>query len=578
MRAEIKRISGHRALAGLFVVNDDECIRIHLGVGEFSTTLNQRQQYYLRTGNKGLTMARGNLALLLFLVSLFSGCGGSGSSADTSTLPVQQEPPAAVPPTPASAPAVLENIAPVTPPVMTSPSEPAQRINVTLDLSVPTNTPSGDSIYVSGDFEGWSGGGDPLYQFTPEDEGTYTLTFTADALSTIQFKVTRGSWAVEEVTGLGRQQANRVHALGQSDIRISLNVANWRDLTATLSNPDSGYWNTPTPDFSDNGERPVITLTGAPTLYLAVGEAFDDPGAAANDAQSGNLTSSIVVSHAIDTQQSGDYVVRYDVVDPDGNTAIGVSRIVRVGPAPAFSVRPVGSTHSHLGYMEVLPAEYGMHPDARFPLLIYHHGGGGDASSLDDTRDNALLAVNSLGGGPVAIAMQGSWDHTSPMIALTPQRSVLLRPSVERMDAFVEFALRNYQVDPDRVYMMGHSQGGLVSWQYAVAHPQKVSAIVPLAGGFFSGGIPDNVCDARGVAVWAFHSEDDNVISVNTGRAAVNALNNCGPAQPARFSVFSGLGHQSHQPVMTLQVFNAALASDDPFDQNLYEWLLEQPH
>ena len=155
---------------------------------------------------------------------------------------------------------------------------------------------------------------------------------------------------------------------------------------------------------------------------------------------------------------------------------------------PALSLRPSGQTASHWGYLEQLPADYGSDPDRLYPLFIFHHGGGGDAQSLDLSPTTSLEFLNALAGGPAAIAQAGQWNADSPLLTLSPQRSTIALPTPERVHAFVEYALRHYQVDPNRIYMAGFSQGGHIVWRYAVAYPQRLAAAVPLAAGFLSAG------------------------------------------------------------------------------------------
>ena len=60
----------------------------------------------------------------------------------------------------------------------------------------PENTPAKDGIYISGDFEGWTGGQDA---YRLEKTGSiYKMTFT-EPEKTIHFKFTRGSWDDVEV-------------------------------------------------------------------------------------------------------------------------------------------------------------------------------------------------------------------------------------------------------------------------------------------------------------------------------------------------------------------------------------------
>lgn len=74
---------------------------------------------------------------------------------------------------------------------------------------------------------------------------------------------------------------------------------------------------------------PVITLTGKAALKIIVGATFTDQGATATDAVDGDLTDSIVVSGAVNTEVAGTYTVTYTVSDEAGNSA-SVSRIVTV--------------------------------------------------------------------------------------------------------------------------------------------------------------------------------------------------------------------------------------------------------
>lgn len=514
------------------------------------------------------------LVVLFSFILALTGCGGSSSQAPEVMPPVIViEPPnqpdgefeAAVGPPPVS-----QN---------TDPQVPMDGlVTLTISAKLPLNTPQTDRIYLSGDFENWSGGGNPNFELIRQSNGDYQGNITLDAGSTIQYKLTRGEWGTEEVSELGRTIGNRIQAIPNTDIQISIEVANWVDLVSSMSNPYTGYWNTETPDFQVSDEKPTIELVDGQTLIVEPATTFSDPGAMATDASGNDISALIQVSGSVNSAVTGDYILSYSVEDSEGNIAVPISRIVRVidDITPNFTVRAVGTTHSHLGYIEQLPEDYGSSLNKRYPLIIYHHGGGGDASSIDDSPTNSLLTVFSLGGGTASIAMNGDWNKRSPLIALSPQRSTFSPPNFERIDAFVDFAISNYQVDPNRIYMTGHSQGGFVSWRYAVDHPDKVAAIAPIAATFFAGGIPDNICDASVVPIWSFHSKDDNVVGVERGREPINLINQCPPTQPARFTVFNGLGHQSHQYVLTLQGMGNALPEDDSFSENLYEWMMQQ--
>ncbi len=79
---------------------------------------------------------------------------------------------------------------------------------------------------------------------------------------------------------------------------------------------------------------PVISLLGASSLNLTVGDSYTDPGATALDNVDGDITSNIVVGgDTVNTAVAGTYVVTYNVSDAVGNSAAQVTRAVIVSTA-----------------------------------------------------------------------------------------------------------------------------------------------------------------------------------------------------------------------------------------------------
>ncbi|WP_298893481.1 immunoglobulin-like domain-containing protein [uncultured Psychroserpens sp.] len=82
---------------------------------------------------------------------------------------------------------------------------------------------------------------------------------------------------------------------------------------------------------------PVITLIGASTINLTVGDAYNEQGATATDNQDGDLTSSIVISGTVDTANAGSYAVTYSVSDSAGNNAQAVRTVNVSDPSSGCS-------------------------------------------------------------------------------------------------------------------------------------------------------------------------------------------------------------------------------------------------
>src|SRR5439155_20820686 len=67
-----------------------------------------------------------------------------------------------------------------------------------------------------------------------------------------------------------------------------------------------------------------------------------------------------------------------------------------------------------------------------------------------------------------------------------------------------------YKVDPKRVYFMGHSNGGFMSYRMACDHADRVAAIVSLAGATFA---DDSKCKPTApVAVVEVHGNADPTV------------------------------------------------------------------
>jgi len=74
---------------------------------------------------------------------------------------------------------------------------------------------------------------------------------------------------------------------------------------------------------------PVLSLIGANSITLNLGETFSDPGATALDETDGDLTADITTVSDVDTSVAATYTVTYSVSDSDGNSA-SLSRTVIV--------------------------------------------------------------------------------------------------------------------------------------------------------------------------------------------------------------------------------------------------------
>ena len=155
------------------------------------------------------------------------------------------------------------------------------------------------------------------------------------------------------------------------------------------------------------------------------------------------------------------------------------------------------------------------------PLLILAHGYGSheaDLFDLADYLDDRFFVVSvraplSMGGGAYA------WYPLDFTASGIEHKHAEARAGREALAAFVDEVTKAYDVDTNRVYLAGFSQGGIMSLAVGLTHPTKVSGVVVMSGLL----LPEVIAEAatggdRRLPVIAVHGKWDEVIPVSFGR------------------------------------------------------------
>lgn len=141
------------------------------------------------------------------------------------------------------------------------------------------------------------------------------------------------------------------------------------------------------------------------------------------------------------------------------------------------------------------------------PLIVALHGMGGDENSMFDSYGKELPADAEKAGFLVA-APKGRGQAS--MYRGTAEQDVL--------DVLAEVE-RTYNVDKNRVYLMGHSMGGFGTWSVAMAHPELFAALGPISGG----GDTNGMVKIKDIPQYVTHGDDDRTVNVNQSRTMVEA-------------------------------------------------------
>jgi poly(3-hydroxybutyrate) depolymerase len=213
--------------------------------------------------------------------------------------------------------------------------------------------------------------------------------------------------------------------------------------------------------------------------------------------------------------------------------------------AQVQTARYISTGPNSNGFYEYLPAGYSS--GTKYPLLVFLHGSGelGNGTTdlpnlLDDGSPPDLI---SQGKFPTSFTVNG---QTFSFIVISPQ--FVIWPKDADVDDVINYAIANYKVDVNRVYLTGLSMGGSAVWSYAPedGHAQKLAGIVPIAGGqMYEGSYGAQILQQNNVAVFAAANLNDPTVNSGLTVADIQLINSVTPKinPPALDTIYNASGH-----------------------------------
>ena len=152
------------------------------------------------------------------------------------------------------------------------------------------------------------------------------------------------------------------------------------------------------------------------------------------------------------------------------------AQIADLGIPPGKIVGRIPLACDHVDYettfLLYLPQPFD--PAVEHPLLVVGHGGNG--------------AMDAGYAERAAIAGLRPWCR-----AADADGTILAAPLTERgwgaignsiVTSLIAKLRRAYRIDPDRVFLTGHSMGGHLTWRSALTMPDRFAAVSPMSGGY----------------------------------------------------------------------------------------------
>lgn len=118
------------------------------------------------------------------------------------------------------------------------------------------------------------------------------------------------------------------------------------------------------------------------------------------------------------------------------------------------------------------------------PLIIFLHGSGSNEEDLFGLRDELPAEYNYLSvRGPIT-QHEGAyrWFASKPDAAEYDGVTTDLQRSGELLGQFIAQATEKYHSQPRKVFLIGFSQGAIMSYEVGLRHPELVGGIAALSG------------------------------------------------------------------------------------------------
>ena len=214
--------------------------------------------------------------------------------------------------------------------------------------------------------------------------------------------------------------------------------------------------------------------------------------------------------------------------------------------------RPLDETRTDtVRYWLFLPTDYeAQSQSGGAPLLLFLHGAGerGDAP-----EEIARVKAH----GPPRLLDNPEFARNFPAVTVSPQCKNDYAWSPAQLMLLLDHIEANFTIDKSRIYVTGLSMGGFGTWMCLNEAPQRFAAAAPICGG----ARPEWGERLVDIPIWAFHGDEDRVVTVDRSQTIVDAIRAAG-GRKVLFTIYEGVGHDSWT-----QTYD---------NQLLYDWMFQQ--
>jgi len=195
--------------------------------------------------------------------------------------------------------------------------------------------------------------------------------------------------------------------------------------------------------------------------------------------------------------------------------------------------------------MQVVHTVYEPQGEGPHPTVLALHGWGANAMDL------LGLAPYLAGGQFLVLCPEGPVEvPLGPMVGYgwfpltmgAPPDPAAFTAGVDTARGFLDAALRRYPVDPNKLVVLGFSQGGVIAYALALAEPERFAGLVALSS-WFPASVAQMLPPRRRerLPTLVQHGTRDDLIDIGRGRESIENLRRL--QVPVTFREFE-MGHE----------------------------------
>jgi len=190
-----------------------------------------------------------------------------------------------------------------------------------------------------------------------------------------------------------------------------------------------------------------------------------------------------------------------------------------------FERRTIDSNGLTMSYGLFVPENYDS--NVSYPLVMAAHGAGERGTDLRNLPPHRLATswadpANQANHPAFVFAPQVPsglrWTTDAD-----PDQTDYINVQLAALDA-LSVIEAEFNIDPDRIYVVGLSLGGHAAWDFVSRDPSRFAAAVPMSGR----GFESQADDLLHMPIWAFTGETDGVVPASQTRRVIQAMEDLG--------------------------------------------------